>query len=237
MFKTSEELAKSFQMGYPLKGINPGSISQGFGENATTFYKDLGLRGHNGIDFSVPIGTELYATFDGTIEEARTWPSGGVGIYLVSRSKGTGDQSIRLRAIYWHLSGVAVKKGDMVSKGQLIGYSGNTGRYTTGPHLHFGIKPYYKSGEEWKAATSNGYWGAVDPMPMFEGDDTEIYPVDRQYGMEDDAWYEHQKELFKKDIYVLNKFNRTPTERELVALSYGCIIFGTQIQELNLELK
>ena len=41
--------------------------------------------------------------------------------------------------MYYHLSGFAVSAGQNVSKGQLIGYSGNTG-FSTGPHLHWGLK-------------------------------------------------------------------------------------------------
>ena len=63
-----------------------------------------------------------------------TWASsnGGYGqCVIISHGKGNST-------LYGHLSGYNVKVGDMVSQGQVIAYSGNTGN-STGPHLHFGI--------------------------------------------------------------------------------------------------
>ena len=58
---------------------------------------------------------------------------------------------------YAHLSRTVIDGGQHVSKGQLIGYSGNTGD-VTGPHLHFEVLPL-------RPQFNNGYHGRIDPRP------------------------------------------------------------------------
>ena len=84
---------------------------------------------HDGVDVSMPIGTELYSLVNGKVRIAKADANGGKYIQVVSSDeKG-----------HWclHLSEYKVKVGDIVNKGQLIGLSGNTG-LSTGPHTHFG---------------------------------------------------------------------------------------------------
>lgn len=100
----------------------------------TTAYKKAGKmwsKGyHTGVDFAVPVGTDVFAVADGKIENAN-W------------GKSYGSQAVQSVAggfvIYAHLSSVAVKAGQTVTKGQLIGKSGNTGN-SSGPHLHFEMR-------------------------------------------------------------------------------------------------
>ena len=87
---------------------------------------------HNGIDIGVNTGTAVYATADGVIKTAATGHNGGNGTYiLIQHANG-------LFSEYKHLSKLATQKGDSVSAGQLIGYSGNTG-LSQGPHLHYDV--------------------------------------------------------------------------------------------------
>ncbi len=74
----------------------------------------------------------MYAANDGRVAEAGP-NSGGYGIWVVL-DHGNGVQSV-----YGHLSRVVVRTGEMVHKGQLIAYSGATGR-VTGPHLHYEVR-------------------------------------------------------------------------------------------------
>ena len=85
-------------------------------------------RRHQGMDLSLPIGTPLYATFDGKVRISSYL--GGYGNLVVIR------HANGLETFYGHLSRSDVKPGDIVRAGQVIGLSGNTGR-STGPHLHF----------------------------------------------------------------------------------------------------
>ena len=87
-------------------------------------------RGHRGIDYMANAGTPVYAAAAGTVITASHGWGGGYGNQIVV-SHG-GGRATR----YAHLSTVAVSAGQSVSRGQVIGYSGNTGR-STGPHLHF----------------------------------------------------------------------------------------------------
>ena len=88
-------------------------------------------RMHNGQDFAVPIGTEVYATGDGTVYEAQ-WSKSGLGNCVVI------DHGYGFRTIYGHLSKIIVAEGAKIKRGDLIGLSGNTG-LSTGPHLHYEV--------------------------------------------------------------------------------------------------
>ena len=125
---------------YPV--VN-GIITQGFGENPE-LYKRFGLPGHNGIDFGVPIGTPVRAAADGKVIAVGDDPQ-GYGLYVKI-------QHNNFQTLYAHLSiNQAVRIGQMVKAGDVIGMSGSTG-YSTGPHLHFELRtpiapiPGYKSG-------------------------------------------------------------------------------------------
>jgi murein DD-endopeptidase MepM/ murein hydrolase activator NlpD len=87
---------------------------------------------HEGVDLAVPIGTPVYAASDGMIE--KVGPYAGYGNY-VRIEHGDG-----LATAYGHLSRFApgIKPGMHVAQGQLVAFSGNTGR-STGPHLHFEV--------------------------------------------------------------------------------------------------
>jgi murein DD-endopeptidase MepM/ murein hydrolase activator NlpD len=95
----------------------------------------FGMRGghmHEGIDFGIAVGTPIYASASGVVS-ARAGYNGGYGNLIVIKH----GQSIETR--YAHLSSIVVATGTSVNQGDLIGYSGNTGR-STGPHLHFEIR-------------------------------------------------------------------------------------------------
>ena len=94
-----------------------------------------GMRGgrlHAGMDFPTPSGTPMVAVSDGTIVGRRSGGPAGNKLSLATDMAG-------IVAGYHHLSRFVARMGQKVSKGDVIGYSGNTGR-STGPHLHFSIK-------------------------------------------------------------------------------------------------
>ncbi|WP_104721126.1 M23 family metallopeptidase [Helicobacter mesocricetorum] len=88
---------------------------------------------HTGMDFGVPIGTPIYAPADGVADFVGGSYNGGYGIMVKL------EHAFGFKTFYAHLSQIAVQKGDFVRRGQLIAYSGNTGR-STGPHLHYEIR-------------------------------------------------------------------------------------------------
>jgi murein DD-endopeptidase MepM/ murein hydrolase activator NlpD len=145
------------QLCYPC--VMPFQVSQRFGENHDYYYTNFKETGHNGWDFSIPIGTPLYATHSGTISFCSITNFGDLAISII-------DESGEFRTIYGHLSAFKVKLGDVVNKGQLIALSGNTGRYTTGPHLHFGIHEVVKGVD---INLNNGFNGGIDPAKYWDG--------------------------------------------------------------------
>ncbi|WP_140984540.1 M23 family metallopeptidase [Asticcacaulis tiandongensis] len=85
---------------------------------------------HTGVDFGAPTGTPVYAAGDGVVADAKWW--GGYGRWVrVTHTK-------EWQTGYAHLSRIAVKPGQRVKQGELIGYVGSTGN-STGPHLHFEV--------------------------------------------------------------------------------------------------
>lgn len=91
-------------------------------------------RMHYGQDFSVPYGTEVYATGDGVVIESG-YNNGGLGNFVAI------DHGYGLQSIYGHLSSMRVTKGQNVKRGDKIAFSGNTGT-SSGPHLHYEIKQF-----------------------------------------------------------------------------------------------
>jgi murein DD-endopeptidase MepM/ murein hydrolase activator NlpD len=110
-------------MGFPIKG---GKISTIYGKKGRHWSRGY----HTGVDFAVPVGTDIIAVADGMIENANWGKS--YGVQLVQKVDGGW-------VIYAHLSKALVKAGDKVKKGQHIAESGNTGN-STGPHLHFEMR-------------------------------------------------------------------------------------------------
>lgn len=110
--------------------VDGARISSGFGmrNHPVLGYSKM----HKGVDFAAPIGTPVYAAGDGVIEKAGPWSS--YGNYLRIRHTTTYSTA------YGHLSGYAkgIVAGTRVRQGQVVAYSGNTGR-TTGPHLHYEV--------------------------------------------------------------------------------------------------
>nr|WP_246543804.1 M23 family metallopeptidase [Novosphingobium profundi] len=107
----------------------------------------LGRRmGHKGIDLAAPTGTPVYAPADGLVSRASMFSSYGLFISI--------EHGGELETRYGHLSRLNVAEGQMVHKGDLIGFVGTTGR-STGPHLHYEVRvdgvavnpvPYMQSG-------------------------------------------------------------------------------------------
>jgi murein DD-endopeptidase MepM/ murein hydrolase activator NlpD len=115
----------------PIKNKDLKRIASGFGRR---FHPILKIwRPHNGIDFTASIGTPVYATGDGVVTYAGR--GGGFGIHIKI------DHGFGYQTVYAHLSKMNVRKGQKVKRGEIIGYSGNTG-LSAGPHLHYEV--HYK---------------------------------------------------------------------------------------------
>ena len=134
---------RSGVLGMPVAG-GKNLLTQGYG---ATSFAQYGYRGkwHNGVDFRAPLGTPILASEDGIVtavgNQDSYCPRGAYGKYIVI------NHYNNLTTLSAHLSRYIVSKGDRVTRGQLIGYSGRTG-YATGPHLHFTVfaQPTFRMG-------------------------------------------------------------------------------------------
>lgn len=131
----------------PFDGDYP--ITQLWGENPD-MYAQFGLKGHDGIDYGTPTGTEILAPHGGQILEA-TYDQYGYGNYIKIENDKEGS-------VLGHLQEFKVKAGNNVIEGQIIGISDNTGN-STGPHLHWG---YYTKPRN----RDDGYAGFINQLPL-----------------------------------------------------------------------
>jgi len=132
-------------------------LTQAFGENPAVYHR-LGLPGHNGLDWGMPEGQEIRAVDEGFI------------IRVEERLDGFGKH-VKIQhqwgqSLYAHLSDFRATLNQPVKQGDVIGLSGNTG-FSTGPHLHFGvrIKPYN---------LEDGWYGYTNPQRYLQWPEADI---------------------------------------------------------------
>lgn len=170
-----------------FRSIQSNQINQKFGENANGFYAELGMKGHNGVDFGTKETEELRYDVDkdGVVVSLSLSPTAGFGITIDTEG---------YRHIYWHLKEMKVRVGDVVKLGNVLGITDNTGIYSTGPHLHRGLYQTTKdtNGKATTTNKDNGYDGAVDLMPFYNG----VYVVD---------YIKQQMGTIQKMIFVLQQ--------------------------------
>ncbi|MBC7651302.1 MAG: M23 family metallopeptidase, partial [Deinococcales bacterium] len=145
MVKNKEKLLAAIPAIQPVSNKDLTRIASGFGYRIHPIYK-VGKM-HEGLDFTAPQGTPIYATANGTITEAG-FNAGGFG-NEVRINHGFGYETV-----YGHMVRIKAKQGQAIKRGEVIGYVGNTGR-STGPHCHYEV---HKSGRP------------VDPIYYFYND-------------------------------------------------------------------
>ena len=134
-------LREESQLGFPVEGRGMRSIQSVFGAE-----RDAGRRQHHGVDIFAPRGTPVLSASDGRVSRVRETPVGGKVVWV--RIPGH-EASL----YYAHLDSQHVSNGQLVERGDTVGFVGNTGNArTTPPHLHFGL---YRR-------------GPVDPYPFLD---------------------------------------------------------------------
>lgn len=129
-----EEIASSFASNGSAAGSgafaprfgSPFTMTSGFGPRNL-----FGRSHHNGIDYAAPLGTPLPAQYPGSVSYAG-WASGYGNLVAVNVAKG-------LHTLYGHMHSIAVKNGQAILAGQLLGSVGSTGD-STGPHVHYELR-------------------------------------------------------------------------------------------------
>ncbi len=128
--KNKEEMLQHIPAIQPLSNKNLKRLSSYYGYRTDPIYKVRKF--HPGIDFSAPIGTEIYSTGDGKVIEVNI-SRRGYGNKIVI------DHGYGYKTMYAHMDKFNVKKGDFVKRGQVIGTVGSSGK-STAPHLHYEIR-------------------------------------------------------------------------------------------------
>lgn len=163
---------RKLELFYPVK---PFVVVQGWGVNGD-YYQSHGIniKGHNGYDLVASDGQPVYAAHDGIVTYAGV--DGANGELCVIRTEDKRDYNgseSYFKTMYCHLQrgSYRVKPGQRVQVGDIIALSDNTG-FSTGSHLHFGLKPVRPGEQDWQwynLEQDNGYNGAIDPTPYFSG--------------------------------------------------------------------
>ncbi len=127
--KNKEEMLASIPAIQPISNNDLRRTASGWGFRIHPIYKIRKF--HYGMDFTAPTGTEIYATGDGTIEVVETSKRGYGNKIIINHGFG-------YRTLYAHMNKFNVRKGQVVKRGDVIGYVGNTG-LSTAPHLHYEV--------------------------------------------------------------------------------------------------
>jgi murein DD-endopeptidase MepM/ murein hydrolase activator NlpD len=129
----------------PVSNKDLSRIASGFGYRIDPVYKSIKM--HAGLDFAAPQGTPIYATANGRVKTSG-YSSGGYGNHVVI------DHGYGYETLYGHMVRVKARAGQQVTRGEIIGYVGTTGK-STGPHCHYEV---HKNGNK------------IDPVYFFYND-------------------------------------------------------------------
>lgn len=129
-----KELFKNLPLGSPIKNGEPTRISSPFGPRTDFLTRKAKL--HRGVDIAANVATPIEATADGKIVDESISYNGYGFQLLIEHGHG-------FRTRYAHMYFLRKRKGDIVRKGEVIGFVGSTGK-STGNHLHYEI---IKNGE------------------------------------------------------------------------------------------
>ena len=105
-------------------------LTASYGMRIHPFYKTL--QSHQGVDYTIPEGSRVFATADGVVRNVSSRSSTQGRTVVI-------DHGFNFKTVYAHMNEATVKKGQKVKRGDLIGYIGNTG-LSTGPHLHYEVR-------------------------------------------------------------------------------------------------
>ena len=145
LVKNKEQLLSHTPAIQPVSNKDLNRIASGFGYRIDPVYKTTKF--HAGLDFSAPQGTPIYATADGTVTTAGSTGNGFGNHVVINHGYG-------YETLYGHMYKVKATNGQLVKRGEVIGWVGSTGK-STGPHCHYEV---HKNGEK------------IDPIYFFYND-------------------------------------------------------------------
>lgn len=127
--KTLEDRSMCIPAIQPISNKDLRRTASGYGMRMDPIYRVP--RFHSGMDFSAKIGTEIYATGNGVVTFAGRKQDYGICVVI--------DHGYGYETLYGHMNKFNIRVGQKVTRGQIIGEVGNTGK-STGPHLHYEVK-------------------------------------------------------------------------------------------------
>jgi murein DD-endopeptidase MepM/ murein hydrolase activator NlpD len=127
--KKKEDMLASIPAIIPISNKDLTRTASGFGLRIHPIYKISMF--HYGMDFTAPLGTDIYATGDGVIESVIT-DQRGYGKHI------TINHGFGYKTLYAHMDRFNVRKGQKVRRGDVIGYVGSTG-LSLAPHVHYEV--------------------------------------------------------------------------------------------------
>lgn len=128
MAKNKAKMLASIPSIQPIPNKTLKRLASGYGMRMHPILKVM--RMHAGCDFSAPQGTPIFATGDGKIYRARFFKTSGNMVTI--------DHGYGYKTKYFHMSKIAVKEGQHVKRGDIIGYVGSTG-LSAAPHCHYEV--------------------------------------------------------------------------------------------------
>jgi murein DD-endopeptidase MepM/ murein hydrolase activator NlpD len=128
LIRNQENKLTSIPAIQPVSNKELTRIASGFGYRIHPIYGIAKM--HNGLDFTAPQGTPIYATGDGTVTTAGV--SAGTGNHVII-NHGYGYETV-----YMHMVRIKARNGQRVKRGEVIGWVGSTGA-STGPHCHYEV--------------------------------------------------------------------------------------------------
>jgi murein DD-endopeptidase MepM/ murein hydrolase activator NlpD len=145
MVRSKEQMLHAIPAIQPISNKTLGHLASGFGYRIDPIYKTVKM--HTGLDFAAPMGTPIYATGNGRVMAAN-YDNHGYGNHVII-NHGYGYETL-----YGHMVRIKARSGQMVNRGEVIGWIGSTGK-STGPHLHYEV---IKNGQK------------IDPVHFFFND-------------------------------------------------------------------
>jgi murein DD-endopeptidase MepM/ murein hydrolase activator NlpD len=129
LIRNKEQLLSHTPAIQPVSNKDLTRIASGFGYRIDPIYKTTKM--HAGIDFTAPQGTPIYATAMGTVRISGNTGNGYGNHVVINHGYG-------YETLYGHMTKIKVRSGQQVTRGEVIGWVGSTGK-STGPHLHYEV--------------------------------------------------------------------------------------------------
>jgi murein DD-endopeptidase MepM/ murein hydrolase activator NlpD len=127
--RNKEQMLAAIPAIQPISNKDLKRTASGWGWRIHPIYKIRKF--HYGMDFTAPMGTEIYATGDGVVEDVDDTKRGFGNNVVINHGYG-------YKTLYGHMSGFHVRVGQKVKRGDVIGYVGSSG-LSTAPHLHYEV--------------------------------------------------------------------------------------------------